>query len=249
MCGRYTIRSTAKVIAETFDVDETIELAPRYNVCPGQDVPVVRIRRDATERSLDLVRWGLVPWFSKEPGPAARMINARSESAATSPAFREALRQRRCLVPADGFYEWRPGETKRAPKQPFFFEREDGKPIAFAGLWERWKGKDGNRIESCAILTTTPNELVRGIHDRMPVILSPEQWELWLDRAVQDAEHVLPLLLPAPPDGMVATPVGTWVNDAKHDDPACVAPLADESPDPEPPPPEPKKPEQGDLFG
>ena len=230
MCGRYTLTSPAKIIAEIFGVEEPIELAPHYNVCPGQDVAVVRTRHGDSDRVLDLLRWGLVPWFVKEPGyPAARMINARAETAATSPAFREALRRRRCLVPADGFYEWQAqaSAAKRAPKQPFFVRRGDGQPIAFAGLWERWKGADGRRIESCTLLTTTPNELLRGIHDRMPVILPAGAWPLWLDRAVQDVERIAPLLAPAPPQDFVASPVGSWVNDPKHDDAQCVAPVAE----------------------
>lgn len=224
MCGRYTITSPGQIIAETFGIDEPIELAPRYNVCPGQDVPVVRTRHGASDRTLDLLRWGLVPWFAKEPSPAARMINARAETAATSPAFREALRRRRCLVPADGFYEWQAtAAARRAPKQPFLIRRADGKPLAFAGLWERWHGKDGSRIESCTLLTTMPNELLRDIHDRMPVILAPDAWALWLDRELQDVERVQPLLAPSPAEDLVATPVTTWVNDPRHDDPRCTA--------------------------
>ncbi|MEW6268200.1 MAG: SOS response-associated peptidase, partial [Thermodesulfobacteriota bacterium] len=207
MCGRYTITSPAQVIAEAFGVDEPIELAPRYNVCPGQDVPVVRFRRGEEKRSLDMLRWGLVPWFAKEPGPAARMINARAETAATSPAFREALRERRCLVPADGFYEWQATADKRGRKQPFWLHRADARPLAFAGLWERWTAKDGRRIESCTILTTEPNELVRPIHDRMPVILPSDAYALWLDRDVQDIERVRELLAPARAGELVATPV------------------------------------------
>lgn len=222
MCGRYTITSPAKVIAEVLGIDEPIDLAPRYNVCPGQDVPVVRVRRGEEKRSLDLLRWGLVPWFAKEPGPAARMINARAETAATSPAFRDALRERRCLVPADGFYEWQAQGGPRGPKQAFWLHRPDGKPFAFAGLWERWKGKDGTRIESCTILTTAPNELVRPIHDRMPVILPPDAFDLWLDRDVHDVERLRPLLAPLPASELVATPVSSWVNDPRHDDPQCI---------------------------
>ena len=224
MCGRYTLTSPAQVIAEVFGVAEPIELAPRYNVCPGQDVPVVRTRHGADDRVLDLLRWGLVPWFVKTPAPAARMINARAETAATSPAFREALRRRRCLLPADGFYEWRAGATKRGPKQPFHIQREDGRPIALAGLWERWKGPDGSRLESCTVLTTTPNELLAEVHDRMPVVLAPDAWPLWLDREVQDVARVVPLLVPAPAANLIVSPVGTWVNDPKHDDPLCLAP-------------------------
>ncbi len=221
MCGRYTITSPAQVIAEVLGVpDPGIELAPRYNVCPGEDVPVVRLDREG-ERRLDLVRWGLVPWFVPEPGPAARMINARAETAATSPAFREALRRRRCLVPADGFYEWQ--AVGRGPKQPYYVRRADGGPIVFAGLWERWRGKDGRRLDSCTILTTAPNELLAPIHDRMPVLLDRSAWATWLDRDVGDVERLRELLATPPPVELVAYPVSTWVNDPKHDDAACIA--------------------------
>jgi putative SOS response-associated peptidase YedK len=214
------------VIAEVFDVPEPIELAPHYNVCPGQDVPVVRARHGDGDRTLALLRWGLVPWFVKQPGPAARMINARAETAATSPAFREALRRRRCLLPANGFYEWQASALRRGPKQPFFIRRTDDAPIALAGLWERWKGPDGSRIESCTVLTTIPNERLVDVHDRMPVILPRDAWSLWLDRDVQEVERIAPLLVPFPADDLVVTPVSTWVNDPKHDDEGCVAPLA-----------------------
>jgi putative SOS response-associated peptidase YedK len=236
MCGRYTIATPADVIAEVFGVDEPIELAPRYNVCPGQDVPVVRTRQGADDRTIDLLRWGLVPWFAQEPGPAARMINARSETAAESPAFRDALRRRRCLLPADGFFEWQ-GERgtsqvagtprrRKTPKQPFYIHRADHAPLALAGLWERWQGPDGQRIESCTILTTTPNALLRELHDRMPVILPRDAWATWLDRTVQDVARIQELLVAAPEKDLVAAPVSTWVNDFKHDDPRCIAPLA-----------------------
>jgi putative SOS response-associated peptidase YedK len=229
MCGRYTVTSPGQVIAEAFGVEGPVDLSPRYNVCPGQDVPVVRLARDGEHRRLDLVRWGLVPFFVKEPGPAARMINARAESAAQSPAFREALRRRRCLVPADGFYEWQATGTGRGRKQPFYVRREDGRPLAFAGLWERWRGNDGTRLDSCTILTTAPNELLAKVHDRMPVVLPPEAYALWLDRAMDDVERLRPLLVAPPARGLVAYPVGLRVNDPKTDDPACIAPLA---PDP-----------------
>jgi len=232
MCGRYSITSPGQVIAEVFGVDEPVELTPHYNVCPGQDVPVVRARHGAGDRTLGLLRWGLVPWFVKQPGPAARLINARAESAATSPAFREALRRRRCLLPADGFYEWQASAVRRGPKQPFFVRRADQRPIALAGLWERWKGADGTRIESCTVLTTTPNERLRVVHDRMPVILAEDAWSLWLDREVQEVERVRPLLVPSPADDLLVTPVTTWVNDPKHDDARCVAPPAPEPIDP-----------------
>lgn len=224
MCGRYTITSPGQVIAEVFGVAEPVDLAPRYNVCPGQDVPVVRTRHGADDREIDCLRWGLVPWFVKEPAPAARMINARAETAATSPAFREALRRRRCLLPADGFYEWQASSGKRGPKQPWYVRRGDGRPMALAGLWERWKGSDGTRIESCTVLTTAPNALLESIHDRMPVVLPPDAWPLWLDRTVQDVERLAPLLVPAPADAMIAAPVSSWVNDPKHDDAQCLAP-------------------------
>jgi len=174
------------------------------------------------QRELVLLRWGLVPFWAKDPGIGARMINARSETVAEKPAFRAAFRRRRCLVPADGFYEWRRLERG---KQPFYVRLRDERPFAFAGLWEHWEGPDETAIDSCTLLTTEPNDLIRPVHSRMPVILSPKDYDLWLDPGVQKAELLQPLLRPYPSEGMLAYPISTWVNKPKNDSPRCIEPL------------------------
>jgi putative SOS response-associated peptidase YedK len=177
----------------------------------------VRARPEPGGRELASLVWGLLPSWSKEP--SVGFINARAESAASKPAFRTAFRRRRCLVPADGFFEW-----KRAgkQKQPFYFQVADGRPFAFAGLWERWHGEEGEVIESCALLTTDANATVRPVHNRMPVILQPGEYNDWLDHEQQDAEAVQLLLRPYPA-AMTATPVGMYVNNARQQGPECIA--------------------------
>jgi putative SOS response-associated peptidase YedK len=183
---------------------------------------VVRVAPDGEEREVTHVRWGLIPGWAKDPAALPLLINARAETAAEKPAFRGAMRYRRCLVPADGFFEW---QRVGREKQPFHMRRRDGAPFALAGLWERWLGPDGSEIDTCALLTTEANELMRPIHDRMPVILDPPDFDLWLDPSVQDVEAIRPLLRPYPSEAMVAFPVSPLVNSARNDDPQCVLPL------------------------
>ena len=218
MCGRFSLFSPAPVLAEAFDLAGFPELAPRYNIAPTQ--PVAAVRAGEAGRQLVRLRWGLVVPWAKDTKVAP--INARSETAADKPLFRAALRKRRCLVPASGFYEWLAlAGGKR--KQPYCFRPGDERPWAFAGLWERWQGPDG-LVESCAILTTAANELVRPVHDRMPVILPRQHWGAWLDPQAQDAGGLVPLLRPYPADAMLAYPVGLLVNNPKNDGPRCLAP-------------------------
>lgn len=215
MCGRYTIRRHQKELAERFGVTELFEEfdeRPRFNVAPTQLVPVV-VAGEAGDRALRGMRWGFTPSWSKDgrPGP----INARGETVASKPMFRAAYKRRRCLLPADGFYEWqaRPGG---GPKQPWYITRTDGDLFAFAGLWEHWDG-DGD-VVSCLIITTTPNELMRPIHDRMPVIVAPGDYGAWLGG---DAPGEL--LRPFPAGSLEARRVSTYVNSPRHDDERCVA--------------------------
>lgn len=222
MCGRYTLTATNEELAEVFGLLDVPALAPRYNIAPTQQVPVLRVLETSPQRLLHLLRWGLIPHWAKDRSIGSRMINARCESVDTKPAFREAFRRRRCLPLSDGFYEWQRLGTK---KQPYYIRRSDGQPFAFAGLWERWQGPDDAQIESYTILTTQPNDLVGPLHDRMPVILSPEDYDLWLDPKVQDAQRLTPLLRPCASAEFVADPVGTRVNSPANDDPACVVPL------------------------
>ena len=220
MCGRFTQASPAEVIGELFELPAVPTLAPRYNIAPTQDVAVVRA--DGGGRQLAMLHWGLIPSWSKDRAIGARMINARAETLADKPAFRSALRNRRCLIVADGFYEWQKTGTR---KQPYHIRMNDGRPFAFAGLWERWAPAGEQPVESCTIVTTAPNELLAGVHDRMPVILAHHDYPLWLDPAGREAERVLPLLRAYPAEEMVAYPVSLRVNDPANDEPACVAPL------------------------
>lgn len=220
MCGRYTLHVPTRALMDLFDLPEVPDLLPRYNVAPSQEVPVVR--QPGETRELTLLRWGLIPFWSKDPKGGPTPINARADSASEKPAFRQAFRRHRCLLPADGFYEWKKEGTK---KQPVLFRMRDEGPFAFAGLWDRWEGPDGQIIQSCTLLTTEPNALVAPVHDRMPVILPPEAYALWLDPTETDPARVQPLLRPYPAEAMTATLVGPRVNSPREDDPALIAPV------------------------
>jgi putative SOS response-associated peptidase YedK len=215
MCGRFLLFSSGPKVAEEFDLTGPPELAPRYNIAPTQQVAAVRAA--GSGRELVRLRWGLVPSWSRDAKQAP--INARSETAADKPTFRHSFRKKRCLIPADGFFEW---VALGGRKQPYYFHPPDGRLWAFAGLWEHWQGPDGP-VESCCILTTAANELVRPVHDRMPMILPRQDWEAWLGPAVQEAGALLPLLRPYPADAMRAYPVSLLVNNPRNDRPACGA--------------------------
>lgn len=222
MCGRYTLTAPVEVLMEEFGITGRLpEITPRYNVAPGQSVAAVVEGGDGGRR-LEMLKWGLVPSWAKDPGIGNRMINARSETAAEKPSFRKAMKDRRCLILADGFYEWR---KVAGGKQPYHIRMEDGRPFAFAGLWEEWdRGEEP--IRSCTILTTGANDLVSEVHDRMPVILPQEHRELWLDPDQHDPSVLLSLLAPYSPDAMTAYPVSRAVNRPSNDSPALVEPAA-----------------------
>lgn len=243
MCGRFTLRASASEVAEAFGLLEAPPFTPLFNIAPTQPVAVVRHVPEAADSQRELVwmHWGLVPSWAKDRSMGARMINARADTAPTKPAYRAAFRRRRGLVVADGFYEWQEpeqtaslgtgkmaGRRSKAKKQPYFFHMDDDRPFAFAGLWETWESPDGSFLDSCTILTTDANELMRPVHDRMPVILAPDDYRRWLDPAVE-ASEVLPLLRPYPGDDLVAYPINTYVNSPSHDDAHCIAPLAAET--------------------
>jgi putative SOS response-associated peptidase YedK len=223
MCGRCRLSRRKQIVEEYFDVASDIDdWNPRYNVAPTQPVPVIRQHPKEPHRDLSLMRWGLIPSWAKDTSGAAGMINARSETASVKPAFRDALRLRRCLVPADGFYEWqRTGRTKQA----FAFEVRDGELFAFAGIWERWKSPSGEWVKSCSILTTTPNSVTSAIHDRMPVILDRENYDLWLDPGMTTVEAVTDLLRPFDASLMRCYPISSRINNAANDDEECTAPV------------------------
>jgi putative SOS response-associated peptidase YedK len=224
MCGRYTLSSPTDLLAELLELDSVPELAPRYNIAPTQEAAVVRFNAESGVRSLELLRWGLIPFWSKDPGIGSRMINARAETVAEKPSFRTSFKRKRCLVVADGFYEW---QATGGPKQPFYFRFEGGVPFALAGLWDRWEKGEGEPIESFTILTTEPNEVVAPVHQRMPVILDREGMATWLDPAIEEADRLTPLLGPFPTTGMEGYPVSTYVNSPGNDTPRCIEPLAE----------------------
>ncbi len=221
MCGRYTLRSPVEKLAEEFGFDaSSVELPPNYNVAPTQEVAAVL--SEGGERRLELLRWGLIPSWADDPGIGSRMINARAETAPEKPSFRRAFRERRCLIPADGFYEWK---RMNGAKQPFYIRMKEGRPFAFAGLWESWKDNGGPEIRSCAILTTRPNALAGEIHDRMPVILPAGSYDAWLDPEAEK-EELVALLAPYPEAEMEAYPVSRFVNSPSNNDPRCIEPAA-----------------------
>jgi putative SOS response-associated peptidase YedK len=221
MCGRFTLSDPDADLAVQFNLPEIPDLKPRYNIAPTQPVAAVRVAADGANREMVMLHWGLVPFWAKDPAIGSRMINARSETVAEKPAFRAAFRRRRCLVVADGFYEW---QKQNGGKQPYYIRMRAAQPFAFAGLWEHWEG-DTDSIESCTLLTTEPNELVRPLHNRMPVIVRPDDYALWLDPDVQALERLQSLLGPYSSDEMDAYPVSRWVNRPHNDDPQCIEPL------------------------
>src|SRR5262249_15460116 len=231
VCGRFTLTTPPSVLAREFQLDAVPDLAPRYNAARGQDVATIWQAAGAP-RALRLRRWGLVPHWAPDPGIGARLVNARAESAGSKPAFRDALRLRRCLVPADGFYEW--AGSGRGPRRPFHLALTSGALFAIAGLFERWRGEDGAWLESCTLLTVPPNDQVRPLHDRMPAILPREAWAPRPDPQQPAGARALALLAPWAGELLAPRPVGRRVNDVGHDDPECLAapglgPLFDQS--------------------
>lgn len=220
MCGRYTLGVSPTRIAEAFELGEVPELSPRYNIAPSQKAPVIRTVDGA--RQLDLRRFGLVPFWAKDPKIGSRMINARAETLREKPAFRTALRRGRCLVPADGFYEWKPDGRR---KQPFHLRREDHGVFAFAGLCDRWHRDEPDEIRSFAIVTADAAGVVRDVHARMPVIVPEAAWKRWLDPEAT-TDEIDALLAPREPRELVAFEVSTRVNDPRVDDPGCREPDA-----------------------
>jgi putative SOS response-associated peptidase YedK len=218
MCGRFTLRRSGEVVSEAFGLPDSPDLVPRFNIAPAQPVAVVRRNSQADGRELAYLRWGLIPAWADDASIGDRLANARSETAATKPSFRHAFRSRRCLVVADGFYEW---QRTNGRKQPYFVGLQSDRPFGMAGLWERWE-KGGEPVESCTILTTDANELMKPIHERMPVILPPDLYDLWLDARCQDTEKLATLLRPYPSQDMTAYRVSTVVNNPKNDVPQCV---------------------------
>jgi len=223
MCGRYRLSRRKQIIEEQFDTaDWQDDWSPRYNIAPTQPVPVIRQHPKEPTRQISTMRWGLVPHWAKDPSITTATINAKSETAATKPAFRDPLKFRRCLIPADGFYEW---QRRGNSKQPFCFEVNNGGLFAFAGLWDGWKDSSGRWVKTCSILTTTPNAVTSAIHDRMPVILDPNSYDLWLDPGMQNVAAISELLKPYDARLMRCYPVSTRINHVANDDEECSRPV------------------------
>jgi putative SOS response-associated peptidase YedK len=222
MCGRTALSADPNDLREAFGLDEAPPLAPHYNVPPSQAVAVIRCPEGSPRRTIELVRWGLIPSWADSPKIGHKLALARAETIATAPAFRTAVRSRRCLLVVDGFFEWR--REGRQPSQPYFIRRPDRSPFALAGVWERWVSKDGEVIESCAIITQPSRAPVDAIHDRMPLVLEREVWDRWLSSASMEVAALGPLLEPRRPE-LVAYPVSSHVNDPRHDDPQCMNPV------------------------
>ena len=221
MCARYTIRTPADQLAARFGLPQVPDLRPRYNVSPTQSVPVIGTKAGGLGRGLALFRWGFIPhWAVDDSGP--RPVNAKTETVANSVLWGDSFRRRRCLVPADGFYEWR---TVNKKKVPVWFHLKDSATFAFAGVWDVWSGPQG-KVFTVAILTTTPNDLTRPVHDRMPVILRPQDEATWLDSTVDDPDKLMPLVGPYPADLMAADPANPALNKPSFKGPDCLVPPA-----------------------
>ncbi|BAT54967.1 hypothetical protein NOS3756_39420 [Nostoc sp. NIES-3756] len=226
MCGRFTLTQSPEALAEVFHVQQLLDLEAQYNIAPTQTVVTVLHNADSNKREFQKLRWGLIPSWAKDQSISTKLINARAETIAEKPSFRSAFKQRRCLIVADGFYEW---QRKQGKKQPFYFRLKDEQPFGFAGLWEKWTNPEGEEIHSCTIVTTTANELLEPIHDRMPVILAPQDYDLWLDPQEQKPQALQHLLSPYPASEMTSYPVSTVVNSARHNSAECIIPLDEQN--------------------
>lgn len=233
MCGRYTLTASPQAIRDLFRYAEQPNFPPRYNIAPTQPIPVVRLMN--RQRQFALMRWGLLPSWVKDPKAFSLIINARGEGVLDKPAFRAAMKRRRCLIPADGFYEWKAGGPR---KQPYFIHAQSGETLAFAGLWETWTGPNGEELDTVAIVTTDANDTVRPLHDRMPVIVPPEAFDLWLDSDNVDAVTAASLIVPARDGLLEVWPVSTDVNRVANDNATLLDRVAENT---EPPPAPPKR--------
>ena len=222
MCGRFTITLEPAFFQQELDLGKVpSEWTPRYNTAPSQDIPVVS---NPVARDVVMLRWGLIPHWAKDPAIGSRMINARSETIQEKPSFRNAFKQRRCLILADGFYEWQKSSRRGVPKVPYYFQLADSAPFAFAGIWETWRSPEGEEVRTCSIITCPPNDLVSGVHNRMPVLLDKTMCWDWL--ADQPAHALQAMLAPYPAEKMRSHPVGLTVNNPRNDSRECIQPLS-----------------------
>jgi len=221
MCGRFTLHLSPELLGSVFGVKTSLQLTPRYNIAPSQMVPVVRSGEDDNNR-VDLLKWGLIPSWAKDPSIGNKLINGRSETVHEKPSFRHAIKCQRCIVPASGFYEW---STAGNSKQPWYIQQKDNAPMGFAGLWESWRSPEGTPLETFCILTAAANSFMATIHDRMPVILPQEEYDTWLSRNLHDPLQLSRLLLPCPADSLAAIKVSTVVNSPAYESPQCIEPV------------------------
>lgn len=221
MCGRFVLKDNIKTLSKNFDFDQDDDVLfePKYNITPGQNVPII-IKEET--RKCAIMRWGLVPSWSNDPLIGFQMINARSETVAQKPSFKNSLRKRRCIVPSNGFYEWKKLDNKT--KTPYYIKMKNNKPFGFAGLWDTWN-KDGANLTTFTIITTSPNELIKPIHDRMPVILKKEDEDLWLNPDIQNSDKILHLLKPFSSDDMETYEISTYVNNPRNEGEKCIVPV------------------------
>lgn len=235
MCTRFVLlEQHYRDILQRLGIGAATEYLSRYNIAPGSIIPAIRLRPNPAKpvgREATGLRWGLIPAWAKDD-QGVKPANARAESIATKPSFRQAFRSRRCVIPASGYYEW---QHLGRLKQPWLMRRRDEQPFGLAGVWESWRAPDGTAVETCAMITTRPNELMQTIHDRMPVILTPDQCERWLDPDVTEPAALAPLLEPAPAADLQATAVSTYVSNSRHEGPACLAPAPVGGPREDPP--------------
>jgi putative SOS response-associated peptidase YedK len=243
MCGRYELHASPAAIALAFGLAHSPDIHPRYNVAPMTDVPIVRVNHEG-KRELVRMRWGLVPRWAKDPSIGNRLINARGETIADKPSFTMPFRRHRCLLPADGFYEWA-ATASSGRKQPLHIGMKDGAVFGMGGLYERWLSPEGEVLDTCTIITTPANELVAPAHDRMPMIVAPDDFGRWLDPAHADVGD---LIVPYPSEAMASYPISPRVNNVRHDDAALIEPAEPMPPDAEPEHPPPHVPEQEELF-
>lgn len=221
MCGRFALGAPPFSIIEFFNIDKLIDFEPSYNIAPTQSIPAIIHDKDSNQRTMKMLHWGLIPFWSKDNSISSRLINARSETVAEKPSFRNAFKHKRCLIPTTGFYEW---EKKSKLKQPYYIKVRDEQLFAFAGLWEHWENDVKGEIESCTILTTEANNLINPIHDRMPVILNPNDYDMWLDTDITEKETLEPLLKPYLSENMTMYPISRDVNNPLKDNPRIIEP-------------------------
>ena len=222
MCGRYTLKAGGQELSDLFGLSEEPKIEPRYNIAPTQQIAVVLENASNGGRALEMMHWGLIPSWAKDPSIGSRMINARAETVSDKPSYRSAFKRRRCLIVADGFYEWKKTEDG---KQPYYLRLGSGGPFGFAGLWEGWSMEGGEETRSATIITTEPNEVAAEVHNRMPVILPPDMYDAWLEPENDDREELLSMLAPYPAEEMEAYPVSKRVNRPANDEPGVLEPV------------------------